>query len=166
MQAVEEEHREKTQKAPEFDAEEDTSFQSNFQILKMLGYTSAFVWLCFAGNTWMSRKISQRQARIDGRLDEYLQEEEERKDSGFVRRMFGKIGGGKAGEDLEGIGDSSIGGSWNLRDLNGKPFGSKDLAGHYYLLYFGGTLCPDVCPLTLMKIMHAMKLLRRSSEGK
>ena len=30
MQAVEEEHREKTQKAPEFDTEEDTSFQSNF----------------------------------------------------------------------------------------------------------------------------------------
>ena len=40
------------------------------------------------------------------------------------------------------------------------------MAGHYYLLYFGGTLCPDVCPLTLMKMMKAMKLLQRSSEGK
>ena len=72
MQAVEEEHREKTQKAPEFDTEEDTSFQSNFQFLKVLAFTSAFAYICFLGNKLMFRKINQRKARIDGRLDDYL----------------------------------------------------------------------------------------------
>ena len=114
----------------------------------------------------MFRKINQRKARIDGRLDEYLQEEEERKEKGLIRRVFGKIGGGEAAEEVEGITKASLGGAWTLRDLNGKPFGSEDLAGRHYLLYFEGTLCPDVCPLTLMKIMKAIKLLQRSSEGK
>ena len=53
MQAVDEEQREKTQKAPEFDAEEDTSFESNFQFLKVLVYTSAFAYTCFMGNKLM-----------------------------------------------------------------------------------------------------------------
>jgi cytochrome oxidase Cu insertion factor (SCO1/SenC/PrrC family) len=29
------------------------------------------------------------------------------------------------------------------------------LQGQYYLVYFGTTLCPDVCPLSLMRIMKA-----------
>jgi protein SCO1/2 len=54
-----------------------------------------------------------------------------------------------------GIKMTSVGGEWNLLDLNGKTFGSKTLDGHYYLLFFGSTLCPDTCPFTLMKIMKA-----------
>jgi protein SCO1 len=45
-----------------------------------------------------------------------------------------------------------IGGRWSLKDLEGKEFSSDTLWGHYYLIYFGGSLCPDVCPLTLMKM--------------
>ena len=111
------------------------------------------------GNKFMFQKINKRKARIDGRLDEYLEEEEDRKNKGLIRQVFGKIGGGEAANETEGIINASLGGDWTLRDLNGKRFGSEDLAGHYYLLYFGGTLCPDVCPLTLMKMMKAMKLL-------
>jgi protein SCO1/2 len=59
-----------------------------------------------------------------------------------------------------------IGGSWQLRDINGRKFGSSSLEGHYYLLFFGTTLCPDVCPLTLMKMVKAQRSLNRSSEGK
>ena len=165
MQAVEEEHREKTQKAPEFDAEEDTSFQGKFMFLKICAYSSIFVYICFLGNKMMFKKIDQRKARIEGRLDEFLQEEEDRKNKGLVRQVFGKIGGGEAIVE-DGIDKTSLGGTWMLKDLNGKPFGSADLAGHYYLIYFGGTLCPDVCPLTLMKIMKAQKILQRSAEGK
>ena len=80
--------------------------------------------------------------------------------------MFGKIGGAEEGEIDGGIASTSLGGAWTLRDLDGKRFGSDDLYGHYYILFFGGTLCPDICPLTLMKIMKALKLLQRSSEGK
>ena len=53
-----------------------------------------------------------------------------------------------------------------MKDLRGKDFGSLHLQGNYYLLFFGGTLCPDVCPLTLMKMTKAIRALQRSSEGK
>ena len=50
---------------------------------------------------------------------------------------------------------TKIGGKWQLKDLDGNPFGSDSLNGHYYLLFFGSTLSPDVCPLTLGKIQKA-----------
>lgn len=59
-----------------------------------------------------------------------------------------------------------VGGAWQLKTIEGEPFGSESLKGHYYLLYFGGTLCPDVCPLTLHKMQKAQMMLNRSSEGK
>ena len=102
LQAVDEEQREKTQKAPEFDAEEDTSFESNFQFLKVLAYTSAFAYACFMGNRLMFQRINQRKARIEGRLDEFLQEEEERKNQGLIRQVFGRIGGGEAADETMG----------------------------------------------------------------
>ena len=83
-----------------------------------------------------------------------------------MRRVFGKIGGGDTDQVDGGITSTSLGGAWTLRNLDGRRFGSEDLAGHYYVLFFGGTLCPDICPLTLMKIMKALRLLQRSSEGK
>ena len=30
--------------------------------------------------------------------------------------------------------------------MEGKEFTSDDLAGSYYLIYFGFCNCPDVCP--------------------
>lgn len=59
-----------------------------------------------------------------------------------------------------------MGGEWQLKDLSGKSFGSEELESHYYLLYFGSSLCPDVCPLTLMKMQKAQRILSRSNEGK
>ena len=38
--------------------------------------------------------------------------------------------------------------------------------GFYYLLFFGSTLCPDVCPLTLAKIMKSVQIIQRKPEGK
>ena len=66
----------------------------------------------------------------------------------------------------DGIARTSLGGSWSLKDLEGNRLGSDELAGNYYLLFFGGTLCPDITPLTLMKIMKAVRKLKRSSEGR
>ena len=60
QQAVDQEHREKTQKAPEFDAEEDTSFQGRFVFLKVFAYTSVFAYICFQGNRWMHSKLARR----------------------------------------------------------------------------------------------------------
>lgn len=61
---------------------------------------------------------------------------------------------------------NQIGGQWQLQDLDERDFGSRNLEGHYYLLYFGGTLCPDVCPITLMKMQKAQRILNRTASGK
>lgn len=34
-------------------------------------------------------------------------------------------------------------------DQNGQPFGPEQLRGHWSILFFGFTSCPDVCPTTL-----------------
>ncbi|HEX5340444.1 MAG TPA: SCO family protein [Gammaproteobacteria bacterium] len=39
--------------------------------------------------------------------------------------------------------------AFSLQDANGKPFTRESLTGHWNLLYFGYTQCPDVCPTTL-----------------
>ena len=59
-----------------------------------------------------------------------------------------------------------IGGSWLLKDINGKDFGSASLYGNYYLLYFGFSLCPDICPISLMKLAKAIRKVKNSKEGK
>lgn len=58
------------------------------------------------------------------------------------------------------VGKAKIGGPWKMIDTNGKPFGSKDLEGKYYLIYFGFTKCPDVCPMSMTKIAQTLKYLK------
>lgn len=49
-------------------------------------------------------------------------------------------------------------------DHNGKPFSSTDLAGTYYLIYFGFTKCPDICPATLIKLGRVLRLIKKMPE--
>ena len=56
-------------------------------------------------------------------------------------------------------GQASIGGPFVLTDQNGNVFTDKNLKGHWTLLYFGYTHCPDVCPLTLELIADTMDRL-------
>jgi len=41
---------------------------------------------------------------------------------------------------------------------NGSAFSQKDLTGHWSLLFFGYTHCPDVCPITMGVAAQAKKL--------
>lgn len=63
-------------------------------------------------------------------------------------------------------GKADIGGPWLLYNTKGEPVTHKDLEGKYYLIYFGFTFCPDVCPVSLMKMSKALQRVRESKEFK
>ena len=150
----------KTQQGITDDHEEDVSFEGRHMYLKFFIFTSIFAYTFYTLHNAMLLRLKKRHARNMGTLDEFLQEEEDEKESSFFRRNFGKmIGGGEEDGIDGGIEHTTIGGDWLLKTLDGQPFGSKDLAGRYYLIYFGSTLSPDVCPFTLHTIMKALTQL-------
>lgn len=52
-----------------------------------------------------------------------------------------------------------LGGDFTLIDTNNQEFHSESLRGKPYLIYFGFTFCPDVCPATLEKLSKVIKVL-------
>ena len=61
----------------------------------------------------------------------------------------------KLGEKLEPK-PSDIGGPFWLVSTAGKTTTERDLLGHWSLIYFGYTYCPDVCPTTLADLTQWM----------
>lgn len=55
-------------------------------------------------------------------------------------------------DDLSASYGSEIGGPFTLVGTNGRPFGSAQLAGKPFAIFFGFTRCPDVCPTTLARM--------------
>jgi len=53
----------------------------------------------------------------------------------------------------------SIGGPFTLTTADGKRFSSESLKGQPYVLFFGFTNCPDVCPTTLLEMSNALAAL-------
>ncbi len=49
---------------------------------------------------------------------------------------------------------------FSLIDQQGRAFGSANLRGHWSLLFFGYTNCPDLCPTTLTTLAAMQKRLR------
>ena len=54
---------------------------------------------------------------------------------------------------------AAVGGPFHLEDQNGKPFGDQDMKGRPFLVFFGFTHCPDICPTTLFDISQIMSKL-------
>jgi protein SCO1/2 len=54
---------------------------------------------------------------------------------------------------------SAIGGPFTLVDQDGKTITDRDLKGRPYLVFFGYTHCPDVCPTTLFEISEVLRAL-------
>ena len=52
-----------------------------------------------------------------------------------------------------------IGGPFALQGAGDKKVTDADFKGHPFLVYFGYTHCPDVCPTTLAKIAEALRRL-------
>jgi protein SCO1 len=56
-------------------------------------------------------------------------------------------------------GVATIGGPFHLVDENGKPFSDQDMKGKPYLVFFGYTHCPDICPTTLFDMSQLFRKL-------
>lgn len=54
---------------------------------------------------------------------------------------------------------SAVGGPFELTDQNGRPITDQDLRGKPFLIFFGFTNCPDVCPTTLFEVSEVMRAL-------
>jgi protein SCO1 len=54
---------------------------------------------------------------------------------------------------------ASIGGPFQLVDQNRAPFSDQDLKGKTFLVFFGFTHCPDVCPTTLFEMSEILRKL-------
>ena len=52
---------------------------------------------------------------------------------------------------------------FSLIDQQGRKFGSANLRGHWSMLFFGYTNCPDFCPTTLTTLAALQKRLRAAN---
>ena len=53
----------------------------------------------------------------------------------------------------------SFGGPFTLTGADGQPFQSSRLNGKPYVIFFGFTHCPDVCPTTLARLVRLRRTL-------
>jgi protein SCO1/2 len=63
-----------------------------------------------------------------------------------------------------GPGPSAIGGPFKLIDQNGKQITEQDLQGRPFLVFFGYTHCPDICPATLFDVSELMRALGKDAD--
>ena len=54
---------------------------------------------------------------------------------------------------------SAVGGPFQLVDQNAKPITDRDLKGRPFLVFFGFTHCPDICPTTLFEVSEIFRAL-------
>jgi protein SCO1/2 len=54
---------------------------------------------------------------------------------------------------------AAVGGPFQLTDQNGKAVTDADMKGKPFLVFFGFTHCPDICPTTLFDMSQLMKEL-------
>jgi protein SCO1/2 len=54
---------------------------------------------------------------------------------------------------------SAVGGPFKLVDQNSRPISNEDLKGRPFLIFFGFTHCPDVCPTTLFEVSEVLRQL-------
>src|SRR5215471_16402239 len=59
-------------------------------------------------------------------------------------------------DPVPGTGAAAIGGPFTLTDQNGRTVTDKDLRGRPFLVFFGFTHCPDVCPTALFEISEVL----------
>jgi protein SCO1/2 len=76
---------------------------------------------------------------------------------GVILYSTGQLGPGAPGP-------SAIGGPFKLIDQDGKPITDADLKGKPFLVFFGYTHCPDICPTTLFEVSEVLRALGADSD--
>ena len=71
-----------------------------------------------------------------------------------------------AGHSPSAIGPAiaAVGGPFHLEDQNGKAVSDQDMKGRPFLVFFGYTHCPDICPTTLFDISQVMQKLGKDAD--
>jgi len=71
-----------------------------------------------------------------------------------------------AGRSSSPIGPAiaAVGGPFHLEDQNGEPVSDTDMKGRPFLVFFGFTHCPDICPTTLFEISEVMRKLGKDAD--
>jgi protein SCO1/2 len=59
---------------------------------------------------------------------------------------------------------SAVGGPFRLVDQNDQAITDQDLKGQPFLVFFGFTHCPDVCPTTLFEVSEVLRVLGPDSK--
>jgi protein SCO1 len=54
---------------------------------------------------------------------------------------------------------AAVGGPFSLEDQNGRTITDQDMKGRPFLVFFGFTHCPDICPTTLFEVSQVMQKL-------
>jgi protein SCO1/2 len=62
-------------------------------------------------------------------------------------------------------GKALVGGPFSLTDHTGRRVTDKDFLGHYMLVFFGFTNCPDICPAGLQVMSAALDKLGTKGEA-
>ena len=60
---------------------------------------------------------------------------------------------------------SAVGGPFSLVDQDGKPITNDNMKGKPFLVFFGFTHCPDVCPTTLFDVSEIFRALGPDAKG-
>jgi protein SCO1 len=68
------------------------------------------------------------------------------------------------GQFGSGPGPSAIGGPFTLIDQDGKAITERDMKGKPFLVFFGYTHCPDVCPTTLFELSEVMRAMGKDAD--
>jgi len=70
--------------------------------------------------------------------------------------------GGSVPADQPPLAGAAIGGPFELVNKNGKPVRWADFDGHYRIVYFGYTFCPDACPTDVAVAMRGLDLFAKT----
>jgi protein SCO1/2 len=65
---------------------------------------------------------------------------------------------------VAGPAPSAIGGAFKLVDQDGKTVSDADMKGKPFLVFFGFTHCPDVCPTTLFEVSEVFRTLGKDAD--